>query len=307
MADEEQQFPSRLRRNQGQPLRGVGSAYPQNQRMAGVQSHTEAARLAGMSPEEAEEEADRLERLAQDMDAMREDLLIAILENQWKPDSSSWPKAPSNQDEWKALLERQPAGMISKWHKEMNENIDAKVDAEDEAALRESITSLGVADTEDPLYDPLMDKQRKRAIEEGLEPLDFEAMVFTGSCTQEVPLRESFKVTFRTLGTQHGLWIEYFMSQQPETSFQHTRHLFSLMQVACCLEAVNGKEVGSDMTKFVRPSDRDAFVKALEERMEFLGRMPSVITDDLIVQYIWFCGRVRKLLAGDLMRKVGNS
>ena len=41
--------------------------------------------------------------------------------------------------------------------------------------------------------------------------------------------------------------------------------------------------------------------------MEFVGRMPSIVTDDLIVQMIWFSGRVRKLLSGDVLRKVGNS
>ena len=57
----------------------------------------------------------------------------------------------------------------------------------------------------------------------------------------------------------------------------------------------------------MKDSQRKDFESALTERMEFLGRLPSMITDDLIVQFVWFNGRVRRLLAGDLMRKVGNS
>jgi hypothetical protein len=114
-------------------------------------------------------------------------------------------------------------------------------------------------------------------------------------------------LTFRTITTQHGLWLEYYMSQLEETSMQHIRHLFSLLQVAASLDKVNGKTIGSDLSKLVKPTHRDEFIAAIEAKQERLGGMPAVLTDDIIVQYIWFSGRVRKVLAGNLMGKVGNS
>ena len=307
MSDQNPEYQSKLQRRAGTPIRGMGSGYAQNQAMAGAPDPNEAARLAKMTPEEAQEEAERQERLQAELDNMREDIQIALENNQWTPDTSSWPHVPSSPEEWKELLDKQPAGIIQDWHKRMNEAVDNQIDEEDEEALKESIQSIASLDPDDPLYDPLTDKARKRSIEENLQPLDFEEMVWKGSCTQEIETRPGFKVTFRTLSTQHGLWLEYWMSQREETSYQHTRHLFSLIQVAACLEAVNGKSVGADMTKYVRHEQREEYLKALEERLEFLGKMPGVISDDLIVQFVWFTGRVRKLLAGDLMKKVGNS
>jgi len=307
MSGEDQEFPSRLRRAAGQPQRGLGSGYAQNQALVGAQDPEEAARLARMSPEEAQEEADRLERLQRDLSAMQEDLLIAIIGKQWTPDTSSWPSVPEGQKEWQVLLEKQPAGMITRWHEEMNKALDEAVDQQDEETLKEQMQGIGVMDPDDPMFDPLVDKARRAAIEKDLEPLDFEQMVWKGYCTQEITPRENFRITLRTLSTLHGLWLEFYMSQQPESSYQHTRHLFSLIQVACCLDQVNDKKLAGDMTKYTKHEQRDEFLKALEERMEFVGKLPSVLSDDLIIQYTWFTGRVRKLLSGDLMRKVGNS
>ena len=162
-------------------------------------------------------------------------------------------------------------------------------------------------DPSDPLYNPLTDKARRKLIEKDLIPLDFEAMVFKGYTTQDVKLRENFTLTFRTIPTNHGLWLEYMMANTPESSVQHTRHLFSIMQVAASLDAVNGRKTGADMTKFTKDVHNKEFTAAMEERMEFLGRLPAELTDDIIVQYVWFTGRVRLLLSGDLLRKVGNS
>lgn len=238
---------------------------------------------------------------------MQEDLLIAIIGKQWTPDTSSWPSVPEGQKEWQVLLEKQPAGMITRWHEEMNKALDEAVDQQDEETLKEQMQGIGVMDPDDPMFDPLVDKARRAAIEKDLEPLDFEQMVWKGYCTQEITPRENFRITLRTLSTLHGLWLEFYMSQQPESSYQHTRHLFSLIQVACCLDQVNDKKLAGDMTKYTKHEQRDEFLKALEERMEFVGKLPSVLSDDLIIQYTWFTGRVRKLLSGDLMRKVGNS
>lgn len=307
MAGEEKEYRSRLRGTGGPPTRGMGSAYPQNQAVVGAADPVEAARLAKLSPEEAQDEQERRERLQGDLDAMREDILIAVLDGQWSPDTTSWPQVPDGQEQWKTLIENQPAGEVQAWHKTMNKALDEAVNSQDEETLRDQFSNVGVIDPDDPLYDPMTDKARKKLIEKDLKPLDFEEMVWKGHCTQLIETRPGFRVLFRTLSTQHGLWIEYFMSQQSETSYQHTRHLFSLAQVAATLDEVNGKQVGSDMSKYVKQEQREEFLKALEERMEFLGKLPGVISDDLIVQYVWFTGRVRRLLTGDLMRKVGNS
>jgi hypothetical protein len=307
MSDKEQKYQSRLHRAAGTPTRGMGAGYSANQRVIGSDDPEEAARLASMSPEAAQEEQDRATKLQRDADAMREDILIAVLNKQWSPDTSDWPSIPEDAAEWQELLKRQPLGMIQKWHEQSNKAIEDAIEAEDEMTIQESLGGITTLDPSDPLYDPMTDKEKRKRIEADLKPLDFEEMVFTGSTSQAVPLRENFVVTFRTITTQHGLWLEYMMSQEDETSYQHTRHLFSLMQLAACLEKVNERRLPGDITAYHKHEQRDEFVAVIKERMEFLGRMPGPLTDELIVQYVWFTGRVRKSLSGDLMRKVGNS
>ena len=300
------QYRSRLAGNTA-PTRGIGSAYAANHAVIGSQDPTEAARLSSMSPEEAAKEQERSRKLEEELEQMREDVFASVISGNWAPDTSSWPQVPDNPEAWRELINKQPAGMISRWHRESKEHIDSAIDAQGEEELKESLNSIFAMDAADPLYEPMTDKMRRKAIEDKLEPLDFENMVFQGYCLQDVEARKGFTLTFRTMSTQHGLWVEYMISRVDETSMQHGRHLYSLMQVAASLDAINGRSIGPDLTKFVRGDQRDEFLKAMEERMEFLGKLPSALTDDLIVQFIWFAGRVRKLMTGDLMSKVGNS
>ncbi len=88
---------------------------------------------------------------------------------------------------------------------------------------------------------------------------------------------------------------------------QYGRHWFSLTQAAVSVQTINGKPIGPDLGKFTDFEQRDAFRAALDERLKFLGKMPSLLTDEIIVQHSWFVGRVRKMMAGDVVRKVGNS
>lgn len=305
MSGDEKQYKSRL--NPGQsPTRGIGAAYAQNQRLIGSSDPEQAAKLAAMSPEDAAEEQARLERVQADAEAMREDLLIAIVDGQWTPEESP---AEGGAKGWKKHLAALPVGTIQRMHQEMNAAVEAAIDEEAEEQLEATLGRTTSIDVDDPLYNPLTDKARRQAIEAKLKPLSFEDMVFKGYTEQDVEVRPGFVLTFRTIGTQHGLWLEYFMSQQEDTSYQHTRHLFSLMQLACGLHAINGKLIGQDLSKYTKDDDttRANFKQALEEKMEFIGTKPSDLSDDWLVQFTWFSGRVRKMLAGDTLRKVGNS
>ena len=309
MSGDEKQFKSRLA-GAGAPMRGLGAGYASNQQLAGVQNPAEAARRAAMTPEQAEEERRRAERLSVDADAMREDLLIAILQGDWTPQGMvPWPSENPPAGMVKEQLQKMSVEAIAEMHKEMNASIEAAIDEESEADIAATLRNeLGIQ-PDDPLYDPLMDRRRRDAIEKDLKPMSFEDMLFQGSTSQEIPLREGFTITFRTLPTAHSLWLELFASKLPNTSDQHLRHTFSLMQVAACLDQMNGRDFEPSVKHLTKDDEttRDAFKAALDQRMEKLGQMPTPITDDFIVQYGWFAGRVRKLLAGDTLRKVGNS
>jgi hypothetical protein len=302
MADD-QGVPSRLaQRAGGGPVRGLGSGFAQNQAIAGVRNPEAAAKLAGLPEEHAQELAEESERISAEVEERRSMLLEAIQAGRWKPKAS----LPGNTD-WPKVIAKQPADVLYKWYIEMQEALNTTIEAEDQEAIEEGLNRSFAVQPDDPLYDPMVDKQRRKRIEATLKDLDFESMVFQGYVEQEVQIHKSLALTFRTISTQHGLWLEYFVSKMPEMSTQNLRHTFSLLQVAASLEKINGKGVVADTSKFLKQDQRDEFLKAIEQRMETLGRMPSALTDDLIIQYIWFMGRVRKLLSGNLTERVGNS
>lgn len=309
MSDDQKQYRSRLHKTPAGPVKGIGSGYAQNQALAGAADPEAAARAALVSDSEHITTSEKLAEEERELDDLIEDIVIAVREGVFDlPD----PPAKLNQESQTALIRyiaSQPPDKIKAWHADVQKAYDARIEEEDEVILEQQLRrDIGI-DPADPLYDPMRDTARRKQIEEGLKPLDFEEMVFKGWTTQEVPVRESFKLTFRTIPTQHGLWLEAMMARTPESSVQHTRHFFSLLQLAAGLDKINGRLIGGDIAKFVKDdqASREGFEAAVKERMEFLGKLPSQITDDLIIQQVWFNGRVRRLLAGDLMRKVGNS
>jgi len=294
---------SRLTERAG-PIRGLGAGNPANQRLAGVADPETAARLAAADPAAYQEEMERAAKYAADLKERKEELLAAITEGRWAPEQAL--PAGSN---WALVLERQPAQIVNQWHEEYQKALNEDLEAAEEEKLKSTIRQDFQLQPEDHLYDPMMDKDRRARIEKDLKPLDFESMLFQGYVEQAVPVRESLTITFRTLNTTHGLWLEHFMSSPAyeETNAQALRHTYTLFRLAICLEQINGKAIEPSIEKLMKDSQREDFYTAMKLRMEKVSRYPSLLTDDLIIQMAWFDGRVRRMLTGNLVEKVGNS
>ena len=269
-------------------VRGVGSAIPANQQASGVQNAEVAARLAALPPGELQRALEQVERRNAEAAEVKAELEAMVAAGKWEA-----PK-PLDLSSFEEMLQ---------WKTEYDEKVKAEADQKERESSFAMATGLG---PDHPLYHPLRDTARRLRLEETLEEMDFDEMVFTGYCDQLVAIRERFRVVFRTIPTQHGLWLEIKIAQEERTSEQHLRHTFSLMQVAASVQTVNDKPLGADLSKFTKESHREDFFVALESRMATLGRMPGVLTDDLIVHYTWFSGRVRKMLSEDVNEKVGN-
>lgn len=294
--------PSRLAaRSSTGPVRGVGSGFAENQRMAGASDPDTAARLAAADPSEVSAAMEQQEKLAEEISQRREELLAAITEGRWSPPNGLPPGS-----NWAQVLARQDAKLINDWHAEFKKAVDEALEKNDEEAIRDSIQSSFAVQPDDPLYDPMVDRARRKRIEDGLAPLDFESMVFRGFVEQDIKIHPSLVITMRTLTTQQGLWLEYYVAQQPEMSRQLLSHTFSLLQVAVALEKINGKPCTPSLEKLIKQDQREEFFKAVDLRMERLSALPSLLSDDFIIQWVWFTGRVRKLLAGNLTERVGN-
>ena len=280
-----EQYRSRLG---GEVVRGVGAGHAKNQQVSGSKDPEEDARLASMDPEDlsahiaaAEEEQANAARHA-------EELRTAVTEGEW-----NLPEGVS--------LEDSSPSQLAGWHKGLMDLREGTEEAEEED---DAFTTL--MDPGHPLYNPISDTERRKSVESLLSPLDFEEMIFQGTCSQMVPIRKGFEVEFQTIATVHGLWLEMRLTEIRNQSEQYVRHWFSMLQLSAAIQSMNGKPIGPPLRNLSKEAHKEEFFKALDARMEFLGKMPSLFTDDLIVHYTWFSGRVRKLLAGDLVRKVGN-
>ena len=268
--------------------RGIGAGVQQNQQAMGVQDPALAAKLAALPPGELQKALEQIERKDAEAAELRAELEAMVAAGKWEAPKPLEVASFEEMAEWKAAYDK------------------AELDRQEKQDLEDSdLMSLSIG-MDHPLYNPIADTARRLRIEKTVSEMDFDEMVFRGHCDQEIRIRKNFVVVFRTLTTQHGLWLEIMLSNAPRSSEQHLRHWFSLLQVAASVQTINEKNIGADLSKFSKEAHREDFIKAVEAKMEALGRMPSAITDDLIVNYTWFSGRVRRMLSDDINEKVGN-
>jgi hypothetical protein len=291
----QKQYRSRLKgKGKNPPTRGMGSGFAVNQAMAGADDPENAASLAALSEAEMQKRVEDEVRMRMKRDEKIEYLQGAIMEGDWNlPEGETFEDASDE--------------TLDEWLETVREEVGDQIDEETAEEVDQLFSLSPEFDPDDPLYNPIVDTRRRARIEKGLAPLDFDQMVFKGYCDQDVTLREGFTITFRTISTIHGLWLEMDLTKLAEYSAQYGRHWFSLLQIGVSVQKINGKALGTDLSRFTDHAQKEDFKKALDEKMKVLGRLPSVITDDLIVQHTWFTGRVRKLMAGDILSKVGNS
>lgn len=293
-------IPSRLAGKAGAPARGLGAGFAENQRLSGAADPRAAAAEASLDPRAAAELHEAREKALSEIEDKKSELRQAAEDGVWTPPDTKVPI--------QVLLDRTDAGTIRSWHATMVKAKEDLVDTADDQA--EAIGAAFRVQPDDPLYDPLVDKVRRSRIESMLEPLgdeDFESLVFKGYIEQVVPIHSRLTVTLRSLTTQQGMWIEYYMYKQPETSRQYASHLLGIIQAAVAVQKINNQVLSPSLDNYKTASTRDEFFAALDKRIEALQGMSSVLTDDFIIQNIWFSGRVRKLLAGNLVERVGKS
>jgi hypothetical protein len=258
-----------------------------------------AAKVAALPPEERHRRLEEMNRIQSEHTERLEDLRDALKEGWEIPLHLVEGRGGEPIQVLKSLTPEES----KQAHEDMVKWRDAQIDQETDS-IQEQIRGAIQIGPESHLYEPILDRQRREDIESRLDPLDFSDIVFVGYCDQDIPLQEGLTVTLRTLLTRQSLWVEEYIAKLPETSPQHVAHTFGLCQVAVSLQAVNGKVYNSpDLYKI---KDQKEFNTQLTLRLEKLGDMPTILSDDLIVQFNWFVGRVRKSLAGNLTRRVGN-
>lgn len=273
-------------------MRGIGSGLAENQKVVGAQDPQAAAVLAAMPEAEMQEAMERMAQENAALDEMRNELASAFAQTAWRPKVE---KAPTD---WQQAIAEVPPPTVKSWFAQWEAYTSTQADPEDpQAALEQDPFRLG---PDHPAYQPMMDLVRRRALESKVKPMDFGDLIFKGYAEQEVPIREGFALVLRSISTTHALWLE----QRLAGDTVHDRHQFSLWQLAVGIHAAGGKPLGVDIAAITEK--KEEFYEELDKRMKQVGRWPQELTNDLIVHYVWFTGRVRKLLHGNVTEKVGN-
>jgi len=279
------------------PMSGVGSAFPQNQALAGVKDPEAAARAAAdpaaaraAMEEAAEQEAKLAERRERIFAAYQNGL---IFEGDGEGEIIEKLRSAKGRD-------------LATWEAQVDQAERDQIDAEEMGIVQQAAQDFQIK-PDDPAYQYMYDHGLRERIEEGLEPVDFGQMIFDGFAEQDITIRKGMVITFRTIGTLHALWLERRLHEASKMSEQYGRHWFSLLQLSVCMQRINGKEIGTDLNAFDQEDHNKPFWKALDARLKKVARLPTEVTDLLIAHMAWFSGRVRKELVGDLTEKVGNS
>jgi hypothetical protein len=200
-------------------------------------------------------------------------------------------------EEIKSDLQRLADGI--RQHEESTKEPEVAAVAKEEVGddLREWLTS--------PTTEDLFNNTRYKKLVEGrLEKMEVESLIMHGEVVQFVPIlmkkgspQSKISATFRSVSAMEDLAIKKrFYEEEGPDRFMIDR--YSLMNLCIGLKSLNGAE------QLIHLDENGKFDDAaFKKKFEKLLKMPHQLLALLVVNYIWFDERVRKLLVAD---ELGN-
>lgn len=286
-------------------ITGIGAGDESMQRVSGSQNPGVDAAMGGMDPAAQRRTMEAQAAAAQEVEDNRELLISLVRTGRWGLPGDE--RTPREQIETlEGADENQLAYFVGEYEAWQAQQAEVQ-DRKDE----EFVKRLYRIGPEHPEYKAVMDGERRKAIEDGLATLDFSQMMMKGYVDQTIPVRPGFSIVLRSLTTRQGLWLERLGRERlSDVSGIEQQHTYALWQVALSLQAyvfgTQRTDIGHPVDSLTKTTDYAAFVSALDARMDALQAKPEELTHDFITQYVWFCGRVRALIAGDTVKRLGN-
>lgn len=141
----------------------------------------------------------------------------------------------------------------------------------------------------------LMNKKRRKEIEERCEPMRLEDLIMRDEVQQDVTIVPGkFVARFRSATPQENLFVKRKMAEETTTSDQYLTEKYGLCQLACSLVSINGAALPPHLDEKGMPND-DLFHK----KLQMLLRKSAYVIADLGINFFWFDIRVRRLLNPD--------
>jgi hypothetical protein len=141
-------------------------------------------------------------------------------------------------------------------------------------------------------YTVLTDPERKKRIEDSLEPLDVTDIIVHGELRQNVRLLPNLVVIFRTVSAEEDLEVKRMMFGM-KGGDMYMGGRYDTMQLTLALVGVNDRELPSHLDKEGR-FDKKLF----EDKYRLVLKFPVQMIADFCIQYGWFDDRVRVMLSG---------
>lgn len=146
------------------------------------------------------------------------------------------------------------------------------------------------------LQSPFWTEAERKSVESALQPIKFDDLIFKGFIEQDVQIRPTLKVTFRSINGGTSAALEQNLHELKGTD-RYVLHMFYAMHLCAMVSAINGKPMppfedengGFDSVKF------DARLK------QFL-QMSSVVIDLMMAHGKWFEDRVTKACTLDALK-----
>lgn len=163
---------------------------------------------------------------------------------------------------------------------------ETKKGIDDDAQMMDELQNMLGDDT---VWDKMNNPDRKKRIEDNLDPMEFTDIIMHGEVRQDVPIRKGLTFTFRTASGAEDLAVKRLMFTE-SGSDRYMVDKYSIMQLTLALVGINGQELPSHLTED-KKFDEEKYTKKFEKVVQF----PIEFIAEAGLQYIWFHERVRDL------------
>lgn len=147
---------------------------------------------------------------------------------------------------------------------------------------------------------PLLNRERKKAIEDRLPPLNFEDLITKREIIQDVPIIPGkFSVGFRTVREKEYVWVlQHLYEVTGVSSTAHIEELSAAFRLVCAVRSINGRLLPDHRDNVGQP-DEEVNVDKFKKKLDILMGFPMHVYADMGINYNWFLDRVTALFSVD--------
>jgi hypothetical protein len=136
--------------------------------------------------------------------------------------------------------------------------------------------------------------KRREAIEANLAPMDITDLITKQEIEQEIPvIPRRLSYTLRTISQAENLFCLQYLYDHPGSGL-YVEEFLTTCKLTCSVVEINGARL-PDHRKGVGTAAEEIDKEEFEKKLKILAKMPVHLIADISIQAIWFNDRVNKL------------